>query len=74
MGQVFYANGSYYGVNRNFDMISMDLQRLKEIDNVICLGAGIGKAETLIAAGRGGFYKTLIVDHLTAEAMLKMLK
>lgn len=74
MGQVFYANGSYYGVNRNFDMISMDLQRLKEIDNVICLGAGIGKAETLIAAGRGGFYKTLVVDHLTAEAMLKMLK
>lgn len=74
MGQVLYADGSYYGVNRNFDMISMDLQRLKEIPNVICIGAGIGKAETLIAAGRGGFYKTLIVDHLTAEAMIARLK
>lgn len=74
MGQVFYADGSYYGVNRNFDMISMDLQRLKEIETVICVAGGASKVQALITAALAGFYNVLIVDHLTAENMLQTLR
>lgn len=74
MGQVFFSDGSYYGVNRNFDMISMDLQRLKEIETVICVAGGASKAQALITAGIAGFYNVLIIDHLTAETMLRMMR
>ena len=74
MGQVLYEDGSYYGVNRNYDTVALDLQRLKEIPNVICIGGGIAKVQTLVYAGLSGYYKTLIVDHPTAENMLRTLR
>ena len=74
MGQVLYEDGSYYGVNRNYDTVALDLQRLKEIQNVICIGGGTQKASTLVYAGLSGYYKTLIVDYHTAEKMLQLLR
>lgn len=74
MAQVFYQNGSYYSVNQNFDIVAIDLQRLREIQNVICVAAGKKKAKALIYAAKGGFYNTLILDTPTAEEMLSQLK
>lgn len=74
MAQVFYENGSYCSVNRNFDIVAIDLQRLREIQTVICIAAGKKKAKALINAARGRFYNTLILDAPTAEDMLRRLK
>lgn len=35
MAQVLYQNGSYYSANQNFDIVAIDLQRPREIENVI---------------------------------------
>jgi DNA-binding transcriptional regulator LsrR (DeoR family) len=74
MAQVFYENGSCCSVNRNFDIVAIDLQRLREIHTVVCIAAGSKKVKALINAARGGFYNTLVVDAPTAEEMLKQLK
>ena len=56
-------------VNR-YTYVGIPLQKLKEIPNVICIACGQNKTEPLITAARLGYYKTLIIDKLTAEKML----
>lgn len=71
MGQVYCEDGSYVGVNKNYDLIALDLKRLRSIKKSICIGSGLGKVKSLIYAARLGFYNVLITDGVTAAAMLK---
>ncbi|MGI6150764.1 MAG: sugar-binding domain-containing protein [Christensenellales bacterium] len=71
MGQVYCEDGSYVGVNKNYDLIALDLKRLRNIKKSICIGSGLKKVKSLIYAARLGFYNVLITDGVTAAAMLK---
>jgi deoxyribonucleoside regulator len=71
MGQVYCEDGSYVGVNKNYDLIALDLKRLRNIKKSICIGSGLKKVKSLIYAARLGFYNVLITDSVTASAMLE---
>lgn len=73
MGQVYCEDGSYVGVNRNYDLIALDLKQLRHIKKSICIGAGRQKAKALLHAGKLGFYNILITDAVTASLMLEEL-
>lgn len=72
-GQPFNEDGeiawNQTQVNR-YTYVGIPLQKLKEIPNVICLACGQKKIQPLITAAKLGYYKTLIIDKLTAEKML----
>jgi len=70
MGQVYCEDGSYVGMNRNYDLIALDLKRLRSIKKSICIGSGLKKAKSLLYAARLGFYNILVTDSVTAAAML----
>jgi DNA-binding transcriptional regulator LsrR (DeoR family) len=54
-------------------VISIPLEALKKMPEVIALAEGKEKAVSIIAAARGGYYKSLITDELAAQAVLKQI-
>ena len=73
LAHVYYADGSYFRFNPNYDLIAMDLQRLRQLPTVVCVAAGKKKVDAIINAAHCGFYKTLVVDIPTAEAVVQKL-
>lgn len=51
-------------------VLTISLEQLKRIPNVVVLGAGADKASSLIAASKGGFFNTMIVDEVTALSII----
>lgn len=74
LGQIYSDTGSCLAINKTFNMVALDVQRLKKIPNVICVAAGQKKAQALIDAGHLGFFSTLIVDTPTAEEIVQKLE
>jgi deoxyribonucleoside regulator len=54
-------------------VLTISLEQLKRIPNVVVLGAGADKAVSLIAAARGGFFNIMIVDEVTALSILNQI-
>lgn len=52
-------------------VIAIDLETLKKIPQVIAVAAGEDKVISIIAASRGKFIKTLIIDELAAISVIK---
>lgn len=73
ISQLYYANGESHVMGWEIEVVTFPLDKLKKIKNVICISGGVGKAMPNIQAARNGYYKTLITDHLTAQAMLDIL-
>ena len=73
LGQIYFENGSYRRLSVDFEIIALELKRLRSVPNVICIAADTDKAVPILYAARNGFIKTLIIDHLTAESILNML-
>ncbi len=73
MGQVFCEDGSYVGINKNYDLIALDLKRLSSIKTSICIGSGLKKVNALIYTAKLGLYNVLITDSATASAMLEQI-
>lgn len=57
-------------VNR-YRYIGLPLEKLRKVDNVICVACAAPKIEPLIAAAKLGYFKTLILDRLTAGELLQ---
>ncbi|MEI6101864.1 MAG: sugar-binding domain-containing protein, partial [Eubacteriales bacterium] len=55
-------------------VISIDLATLKKIPYVIAVAAGEDKALSIIAASRGQYIKTLIIDEMAAISIIKKEK
>ncbi len=51
--------------------ISIGLDTLKSLDNVIGVAAGLSKTEAILAVLRGGYLDVLITDEPTADALLE---
>jgi DNA-binding transcriptional regulator LsrR (DeoR family) len=51
-------------------VISLDLQRLREIRRRVAVVAGADRTQAILAAIRGGLLNTLVIDELGARALL----
>lgn len=76
-GAVGEILGRYYDINGNkipsiIDkrIIGLDLDEIKQIENVIGVSGGPVKVEPLLGAIRGGYIDTLITDEQTAKALI----
>jgi DNA-binding transcriptional regulator LsrR (DeoR family) len=64
-------NGNKIDLDIDKKLIGLELEDLKNIDNVICIASGESKAKALLGALRGGYIKTLITDDKTISKLLQ---
>ncbi|MEI6873965.1 MAG: sugar-binding domain-containing protein [Spirochaetota bacterium] len=70
LGRFFGAEGREIEPGSGWRLVSLGLERLKAMRTVICVCRGVEKLDGIVAAARSGFFKTLITDVATAEALL----
>jgi deoxyribonucleoside regulator len=71
-GRFFDAQGRECKSRWRDRAISVELEQLQRIPQVIGVAAGADRAATVAAAMRGGFIKSLLIDDQGAEALLAM--
>ena len=71
LGQYFDGNGNIIDFETNQRIISFNISKLKEKQNVIAIAGGPTKIPAIAAAIKGGYLSTLITDELTAKQLLK---
>ena len=74
LANFFFEDGSVLDSSAYYEQISLPLERLKTIPNVICLAGGTAKVPGLITAARQGYIKTLVTDQHTARAMINQIQ
>jgi len=70
LGNFFDAKGAEISVPWADRKLSVELSKLKAIDNMIIAAAGKNKKKSLLGAIRGGYLTTLVVDMDLANALL----
>lgn len=73
ISQAFCPDGSFTAFGSGYRLIALPLDRLRNIENTICVAVGRNKAYSMIWAVRCGFAKTIITDMPTALAMEEIL-
>jgi deoxyribonucleoside regulator len=72
IGTVFYrADGSDAGLSLNARASGPPLELIREASDSLCVVSGLGKAAALKAALEGRLMRRLIVDEMTARAVLE---
>ncbi len=70
----FRADGSYADIPINARASGPDLQHFQKVQHAICVVAGRGKVQGLLAALHGGYLNTLIIDEPSARYLLALDK
>lgn len=73
-GRFFDANGRECSSAWQDRVISMTMDQLRKVPQVIAVVAGADRSEALAAAIRGGLIKSLVIDDTGAEALLDILQ
>ncbi len=71
LGNFFDEEGSEIAVPWADRKLSVELTKLKTIDNMIVAAAGKAKKKSILGAIRGGYLTTLVVDMKLATALLQ---
>ena len=66
----FRADGSWQGLSLNARASGPELSLMQRVQESVCVVSGLGKVSALHAALQGGFIRRLIVDEITAQAVL----
>jgi DNA-binding transcriptional regulator LsrR (DeoR family) len=72
-GRVFGPDGEPVAPEIDARIIGITAAELRAVPHIIAAGYGAHRAEAAIAAARGGFVRTLLVDEPLADAILKSL-
>ena len=64
-------NGRLIDVDLEDRLLSLSLDKLRQLDNVIGVAGGLGKTDAILAALRGRYLDVLITDEDTALRLLK---
>lgn len=73
LGNFFNEDGDIYAYPGGAHASSPKLHTLRQVNQVICAAYGIPKARSILAAARLGFFKTLITNEETAQALWRQL-
>ncbi|UBV45005.1 sugar-binding transcriptional regulator (plasmid) [Deinococcus taeanensis] len=66
----FRADGSFHGLPINARSSGPDLALTRQVTHAVCVVSGLGKVQALRAALAGELMNTLVVDEVTARALL----
>lgn len=72
MAQFFDIEGKKVDCELHRRIVSLPIEELRKMDNVIGAAGGENKVKSILGALRGGFIKILITDENTANAIIKM--
>ena len=64
-------NGQLIAADLEDRLLSLSLDKLRQLDNVIGVAGGLGKTDAILAALRGQYLDVLITDEDTALRLLK---
>jgi DNA-binding transcriptional regulator LsrR (DeoR family) len=73
-GHRIAPNGDHIKTFLDQRIIAIDLEKLKKIPRKVALAAGRNKAESIIAACRGGYVDVLVTDEIAAMTIQRMLR
>lgn len=74
LGQYFMDDQTVFEYPKEYQVIALDLEALKRVENVLCIARGIHKVEAITYAASQGYIKTLVTDEITARAVLELVK
>jgi DNA-binding transcriptional regulator LsrR (DeoR family) len=72
VGQFFDANGVLLDVEINDHAVGIGIKALPQIDTVIAVAGGEGKAEAILGALRGRYANVLVTDDAAAQKVLAL--
>ncbi|MEG0751546.1 MAG: sugar-binding domain-containing protein [Oscillospiraceae bacterium] len=73
LSQVYFSDGRQScPIGPGMSVVALPLEKLREVHRTICVAAGNYKAEPIFYAARNGYFRTLVVDHLLAEELLRV--
>ncbi|MBM7619205.1 DNA-binding transcriptional regulator LsrR (DeoR family) [Bacillus tianshenii] len=72
LGQFFDRDGNVIPLPHHKRLIGLDINRLKEMNNVLAVAGGDKKLDAIYGALKGGYIHTLVTDETTARALMKM--
>jgi DNA-binding transcriptional regulator LsrR (DeoR family) len=68
------ADGSYDNCYLEKRLLNANMECIRDIDNAIGVACGLEKAEAILAVLKSGCLNTLIIDAVTAEKIISMLR
>lgn len=71
-GRFYDRSGTQLDLSIHGRILSLDLEDLRKIKNVVVVASGAQKAEAVRAAFRGGFVQVLIIDDSLARALVDL--
>lgn len=74
LGTFFLENQRVLVFPEEYQIIALDLEKLKKIKDVICISYGPSKIKSIIYAAKKNYLKTLITDSDTAKGILDTLE
>lgn len=72
--QFFDVEGKILDIGLNHRSISIGLQALRQIDNVIAIAGTADKASAILGALNGGYIDSLVTDDRAARQVLELMK
>ena len=74
LSHFYFNNGKVLNLEMSYSLVAYKIDKLKEMKEVIAIAAGESKVEAIIAAANARYFKTLITDYDTAQAIMDRLK
>ena len=71
LSQFFYEDGRTLELDSKFSLLALDIEKLRDVPNVIAIAAGAEKILPICVAAKMGYIKTLVTDYDTAKIILK---
>jgi DNA-binding transcriptional regulator LsrR (DeoR family) len=72
LGQFYDREGKVIALPHHKRLIGLNINRLKEMNNVLAVAGGKKKLDAIYGALKGGYIHTLVTDETTAKALMKM--
>ncbi|RJR13816.1 sugar-binding transcriptional regulator [Candidatus Parcubacteria bacterium] len=72
LGQFYDREGKVIALPHHKRLIGLNINRLKEMNNVLAVAGGEKKFDAIYGALKGGYIHTLVTDETTARALMKM--
>ncbi|MFE7062679.1 sugar-binding transcriptional regulator [Sutcliffiella sp. NPDC057660] len=72
LGQFYDREGKVIALPHHKRLIGLNINRLKEMNNVLAVAGGEKKLDAIYGALKGGYIHTLVTDETTARALMNM--
>jgi deoxyribonucleoside regulator len=73
LAQFFDPSGRLFTAEHGYDLLALDIGRLKSVERAICLAGGLSKSRGILAAAQAGYLTDLMTDEITAQELVRLL-